>query len=136
MPSKKVRARARRRADLRLVDAARMPEATRVYVDVGALSPQLADFAVQTTHGELQRAIESFRRDAGDVAPVRDSIAAALCRYDRAQLVEWAESPAPPDEWSAWCADVVLAVALKHVHDGQPVRMVRPGARADVAEPG
>ena len=131
MPSKKQRAHERRAAarSHTRVDGTSMPDATRVYIAVGELIPELKDFAVQTTHGEVQDAIAAAREqlaggdDPAVVASVRDS----LTRYPRSTLVEWATSDAPPEGWGAWCTDVLLAVAYKHVCDGEPIVMCRPG---------
>ena len=134
MPSKKQRARERRAArtaqrSYARIDAARMPEGTRVYLAAGELIPELHDFAVQTTHGEVQSAIALAQKHLadGDDPDVVASVRAALTRYPRATLVEWATSDAPPREWNEWCCDVVLAAAYKHACDGEPIMMCRPG---------
>jgi acetyl-CoA acetyltransferase len=131
MPSKKHRARERRAASRphTRVDATNMPEATRVYIAVGELIPELADFTVQTTHGEVQAAIAAAREQlaAGDDPAVVASVRDSLTRYPRSTLVEWATSASPPDEWGDWCTDVLLAVAYKHACDGEPIMMCRPG---------
>jgi len=131
MPSKKQRARERRAAarSRTHVDATRMPAHTRVYIAVGELIPELTDFAVQTTHGEVQDAITAAREQlaAGDDPAVVASVRESLTRYPRSTLVEWATSDSPPDEWGAWCTDVLLAAAYKHACDGEPIQMCRPG---------
>ena len=85
MPSKKQRARERRAASRShtRVDATNMPEATRVYIAVGELIPELADFAVQTTHGEVQAAIAAAQEQlaAGDDPAVVASVRDSLTRY-------------------------------------------------------
>jgi hypothetical protein len=132
MPSKKQRERQRRaaRADRSYtrVDAARMPDSTRVYLAVGEIIPELHDFTVQTTHGEVQSAIALAQKHlAGEDAGVVASVRAALTQYPRATLVQWATSDAPPREWNEWCSDVLLAAAYKHACDGEPIMMCRPG---------
>jgi hypothetical protein len=100
-----------------------------VYVAVGEIVPELRDFAVQTTHGEVQSTIALAQQHLadGDDAGVVASVRAALTRYPRATLVEWATSDAPPREWTEWCSDVLLAAAYKHACDGEPIMMCRPG---------
>ena len=134
MPSKKQRARERRAArteqrSYTRIDAGRIPGSTRVYLAVGELIPELHDFTVQTTSGEVQSAIALAQKDRADSddGVVAASVHAALTRYPRATLVEWATSDAPPREWNEWCSDVVLAAAYKHACDGEPIMMCRPG---------
>ena len=133
MPSKKQRARERRAARAKQsytrIDAERMPDSTRVYLAVGEIIPELRDFAVQTTHGEVQSAIALAQKHLadGDDAGVVASVRAAITQYPRATLVGWATSDAPPREWNEWCSDVLLAAAYKHACDGEPIMMCRPG---------
>lgn len=108
-----------------------MPRDTRVYLQVGALVPSLGDFVVQTTHGNIQEAIQLVRqRGDGGTMSLVDSVH----RYDRGQLVEWATTDSPPRAWDDWCTDVLLLAALKHCTDGKPVALVRP-ERAAGASP-
>lgn len=114
------------------IDAIHMPPDTRVYVQVGPVIPELNDFAVQTTHGELQEAIKQIRTALDDsresteraIASVRN----AITRYPRTTLTQWASSDCPPVAWRDWCSDIVIAIAYKHVCDGEPIVMCRPGA--------
>lgn len=101
-----------------------MPRDTRVYLHVGALVPSLGDFAVRTTHGKIQEAIQLVQQRGNDVSM---SLVDSVHRYDRAQLVEWATTDSPPGAWDEWCTDVLLLAALKHCTDGEPVALVRPG---------
>ena len=133
MPSKKQRARERRaareeRTKVTPIDPSNMPLETRIYVAVDPLIPELNDFVVCTTHGNMMGAIELARQvvrgdgDESTVASVRDN----LTRHSREILIEWATSDNPPDEWVEWCSDVILATAYKHVCDGELIALRRP----------